>query len=112
MLKARIGGVGGILKTLFHIVYWEYSWIHSVLQGKEKFEQESFEAYRSLKQIRDLSIQFHAEVEPFVTSWIPEMECKELTLLRDNGEWITYKHGEIMRHVIAHEIHHIDEMFV
>lgn len=108
LLKARIGGVGGILETLFHIVYWEYSWIHSVLQGKAEFEQEPFEAYRSLKQLRDLSIQFHAEVEQFT----PEMERKELTLLRDNGEWITYKHGEIMRHVIAHEIHHIGQLSV
>ncbi|MCE3203407.1 DinB family protein [Paenibacillus sonchi] len=112
LLKARIGGVEGILKTLYHIVYWEYSWINSVLQGKAAFEQEPFEAHRSLRQVRDLSIQFHAEVEPFVTSWTSEMEHKELTLLRDNGEWITYKHGEIIRHVIAHEIHHIGQLSV
>ncbi|CAM3724915.1 DinB family protein [Alicyclobacillus pomorum] len=110
LLKTRIGGVGGILKTLFHIVDVEYSWIR-VLQGKTEFE-EPFEAYSSLGKVRDLSKQLHAEVEPFVASWTPEMERKELTLQRPNGEWITYRHGEIMRHVIAHEIHHIGQLSV
>jgi uncharacterized damage-inducible protein DinB len=110
LLKKRMGGVGGVLETLFHIVDVEYSWICS-LQDKPEFEQP-FEVYASLEKVRNLSKEFHAEVEPFVTSWTSEMERKELTLQRQNGEWITYKHGEIMRHVIAHEIHHIGQMSV
>lgn len=39
LLKARIGGVGGLLETLFHIVYWEYSWIHSVLQERQNLNK-------------------------------------------------------------------------
>jgi len=111
LLKTRTGGVGGILKTLFHIVDVEYSWILG-LQGKVRSKEEHFEAHRSLRQVRDLSIQFHAEVEPFVKSWTSEMEHKELTTQRGNGEWITYKHGEVMGHVIAHEIHHIGQLSV
>lgn len=110
LLKTRMGGVGGILRTLFHIVDVEYSWI-CALQGKPDFE-EPFDAYSSLAQIRDLSNRFHSEVEPFVTTWTSEMELNGLTLPRPNGEWITYRHGEIMRHVIAHEIHHIGQMSV
>jgi uncharacterized damage-inducible protein DinB len=112
LLRTRTGGVGGILKTLFHIVSWEYSWIHSMLQETAEFEQEPFEAHRSLKQVRDLSTQFHTEVEPFVTLWTSEMERKELTFVRDNGERTAYKYGEIIRHVIAHEIHHIGQLSV
>lgn len=41
------------------------------------------------------------EVEPFVTSWTSEKEQNDLTLQHTNGDWITYKNGEIMRHVIA-----------
>jgi uncharacterized damage-inducible protein DinB len=111
LLKTRTGGVGGILKTLLHIVDVEYSWILK-MQGKEDPGEPPFEEYRSLGLVRDLSIQFHAEVEPFVTSWTSEMERNDLKLPRPNGEWITYKHGEIMRHIIAHEIHHIGQLSV
>lgn len=110
LLKTRIGGVGGFLKTLFHIVDVEYSWIR-VLQGKPDFE-EPFEAYSSLIKVRDLSNQFHTEVAPFVSSWTAEMELTELTLPRPDDEWVTYRHGEILRHVIAHEIHHIGQLSV
>ncbi|MCC3376331.1 hypothetical protein LKX83_24965 [Cohnella sp. REN36] len=30
----------------------------------------------------------------------------------DTGEWEYFKYGEIMRHVIAHEIHHIGQLSV
>ena len=110
LLKNRVGGLGGILQTLFHIVDVEYSWIR-VLQGKTEFE-EPFEEYRSLRQVRALSAQFHPEVESFVKSWTPQMETEGLTLPRHNDEWITYKRGEIMRHVIAYEIHHIGQLSV
>lgn len=106
LLKTRVGGLEGILKTLFHIVDVEYSWIR-VLQGKTEFD-EPFEAYSSLAKVRDLSRQFHAEVEPFVKSWTSEMEFNNLTF--QDGD--TFKHGEVMRHVIAHEIHHIGQLSV
>jgi uncharacterized damage-inducible protein DinB len=110
LLKTRIGGVGGILKTLFHIVDVEYSWI-CILQGKPDFE-EQFEAYNSLQKVQGLSKRFHSEVEAFIMSWTSEMEDRKLTIPRSNGETITYKHGEINRHVIAHEIHHMGQLSV
>lgn len=110
LLKARIGGVGGFLRTLFHIVDVEYSWIRT-LKGEPDF-QEPFEAYSNLEKIRDLSTLFHTEVEHFVMSWTPEMEYRELEVRRSNGELSRYKFGEITRHVIAHEIHHIGQMSV
>lgn len=106
LLKARTGGVSGILKTLFHIVDVEYSWIR-LLQGKAEFD-ESFEGYNSLEKVRDLSRRFHSEVQPFVMTWTSEMEFKDFTF--EDGDKL--KHGEIMRHVIAHEIHHIGQLSV
>lgn len=94
LLKTRTGGVRGILKTLFHIVYVEYSWIR-VLKGKSEFD-EPFEAYAGLGQVRDLSARFHAEVEPYVLSWTPEMECRVLELPRPNGEPVS--HGLLLDH--------------
>lgn len=39
LLKQRVGGVGGILKTLFHIVDVEWSWIQTI-QGKPDFQED------------------------------------------------------------------------
>lgn len=48
LLRKRIGGVGSILETLFHIVDVEYSWINA-LQGKEDRVQQ-FKDYQSINQ--------------------------------------------------------------
>lgn len=111
LLKKRVGGVGSVLYTLFHIVDVEYSWICG-LQGKPEPEEPSFETYASLSKVRDLSSQYHKEVEPFVTSWTNEMEYLKLTETGSNGETVSFRNGEIMRHVIAHEIHHIGQLSV
>ncbi|MDQ6420784.1 DinB family protein [Paenibacillus sp. LHD-117] len=110
LLKKRTGGIGGILHTLFHIADVEFSWIAG-LQGKPEFT-EPFESYASLQKVVDLSARFHEEVRPFVLSWTNEMELKELSEVTPQGDPVTFKHGEIMRHVIAHEIHHIGQLSV
>ncbi len=111
LLKTRTGGMGGILKTLFHIADVEYSWI-CAFQGNPDFA-EPFESYSSLRNVQDLSRKFHPEVEWFIMSWSSEMEVRELTVpRRSTGEWYTYKFGEVLRHVIAHEIHHIGQLSI
>lgn len=110
LLQKRTGGVGGILHTLFHIVDVEYSWI-SGLQGKPEFT-EPFEQHASLQKVMDLSARFHEEVRPFVTSWTDEMELKVLSEITPEGNRISFKYGEIMRHVLAHEIHHIGQLSI
>ncbi|MFD2922240.1 DinB family protein [Halobacillus naozhouensis] len=111
LLVKRIGGVGSILYTLFHIVEVEYSWICG-LQGKPEPTEPPFESYANLSKVRDLSRRYHGEVESFVTSWTDEMEDWKLTETDSNGETVSFKYGEIIRHVIAHEIHHIGQLSV
>ncbi|MCF6409818.1 DinB family protein [Pseudalkalibacillus salsuginis] len=111
LLIKRIGGVGSILYTLFHIVDVEYSWICG-LQGKPEPQEPPFKAYASLSKVRDLLTQYHREVESFVKSWTDEMEGLKLTETDSNGIAYTFRYGEIMRHVIAHEIHHIGQLSV
>ncbi|RFU68434.1 DinB family protein [Bacillus sp. V59.32b] len=111
LLKKRVGGVGSILFTLFHIVDVEYSWILG-LQGEPEPKEPPFETYASLQKVKDLSRQYHREVEPFVTSWTNEMESRTLSETDSQGETVSFRHGEIMRHVIAHEIHHIGQLSV
>jgi uncharacterized damage-inducible protein DinB len=110
LLQIRTGGVGGILHTLFHIADVEWSWIRA-LQGKPDF-QESFEDYRSLEKVRRLDASFRQEVEEFLQSWEANMETLPFYDPQKDGEFSGYSWGEVMRHVIAHEIHHIGQLSV
>lgn len=110
LLRDRTGGVGGILKTLFHIADVEWSWIRS-MQGKPDF-QENFDEYRSLDRVRKLDAQFRPEVEEFVHNWNAELEDRLFDDLRPDGSSETFSWGEIMRHIIAHEIHHAGQLSV
>ncbi|MGG0719703.1 DinB family protein [Robertmurraya massiliosenegalensis] len=110
LLETRTGGMGSILQTLFHIIDVEWSWIR-LLQGKPDF-QEDFEKYNSLKKVRDLDAEFHLEVERFVNSWEDHMDSRLLTLTLPDGGIVTHTWGEVIRHVIAHEIHHIGQLSI
>lgn len=111
LLKERTGGVGSILYTLFHIIDVEYSWIRG-LKGREEPEEPHFENYASLQSVRDYSKRCRREVETFVKSWTDEMEGKILTGAGPDGKMVSFRHGEVMRHVIAHEIHHIGQLSI
>ena len=110
LLKVRTGGVGGILHTLFHIIDVEWSWIR-LMQGKSDF-QENFDEYQSLERVKELDVLFKKEVEEFVLSWNHQMENDEVRETSDDGMVEIFTCGEIMRHVIAHEIHHIGQLSV
>lgn len=110
LLQERIGGAGGMLRTLFHIIDVEWSWIRAI-QDKPDF-QENFEGYNSLEKVRKLDADFQKEVRPFVRNWEPSWEDKIFTNIRLDGSSVNYAWGEILRHVIAHEIHHIGQLSV
>ncbi|WP_017378912.1 DinB family protein [Paenisporosarcina sp. TG-14] len=110
LLKIRTGGVGGILHTLFHIIDAEWSWIR-IMQGKPDF-QESFEDYQSLESVKGLDMLFKKDVEEFVATWKSSLENELLQEIKQDGSIETLTWGEIMRHVIAHEIHHVGQMSV
>jgi uncharacterized damage-inducible protein DinB len=110
LLRNRTGGVGSILHTLFHIVDVEWSWIR-VLQGKKDFE-ESFDNYKSLNQVRKLDAEFRTVVENFVNNWDESMENQLFYDTLQDGRIVTDTWGEVIRHVIAHEIHHIGQLSI
>ncbi|WP_139891454.1 DinB family protein [Bacillus sp. D386] len=110
LLQKRTGGMGSILHTLFHIVDVEWSWIR-LLEGKIEF-QESFEGYRSLDKVRKLDAEFHLEVASFVNNWNATMENRLLYGTSYDGKVVTDTWGEIMRHTIAHEIHHMGQLSI
>ncbi|PFJ83806.1 DinB family protein [Bacillus cereus] len=123
LLKKRVGGFGSILHTLFHIVDVEYMWILG-LRGEPVPKEPLFEDYASLQKLKNLSAQYHEKVKPFVTSWTNEMDSRKLSETDFNEEPISSRdapirrrviectHGEIIRHVIVHEIHHIGQLSI
>ena len=110
LLQKRTGGMGSILQTLFHIVDVEWSWIR-LMQNKTDY-QESFDEYKSLDKVRKLDAEFHLEVESFVNNWDTSMENRLFYDTLPDGKVVTDTWGEIMRHIIAHEIHHIGQLSI
>ncbi|WP_042202625.1 DinB family protein [Paenibacillus camerounensis] len=110
LLQPRTGGAGGILKTLFHIADVEWSWIMA-MQGKPDFE-EDFAEYSTLGKVKELDARFRPEVEAFVLGWHEGLERNVYVDKRYEGAHVTDAWGEIMRHIIAHEIHHTGQLSV
>ncbi len=107
LLRKRVGGVGSILETLFHIVDVEYSWI-SALQEKEDNEPQ-FKDYQSIKKVKALSDSYRRELEEFLQIWSDDLEYK---ILKASWTDKIYTYGEVLRHVIVHEIHHIGQLSI
>jgi len=107
LLLERVGGAGGILYTLFHVLDVEYSWIRGI-QGKPDI-QVRFADYGSFRQVRQLSDRWRAELEAFLASWSSDREHKAVAISWTDG---VYAEGEILRHLIAHEIHHMGQLSI
>jgi uncharacterized damage-inducible protein DinB len=105
--RKRIGGVGGILYTLFHIADVEYSWIRGI-QGKPDI-QVQYDNYRSIQQVKELSDSWRTELQLFLQTWTSDFEKDFVTVPWTEGR---YSKGEILRHVIAHEIHHMGQVSI
>ncbi|WAH35222.1 DinB family protein [Alicyclobacillus dauci] len=111
LLKPRVGGVGGILQTLFHIIVVEYSWICD-LKGRPDIDDD-FDQHASLARIISLSKRLHPEVRDFVYGWTDKQELQTVNVTHPaTGVSETFRHGEILSHVIVHEIHHIGQISV
>ncbi|MEK5297837.1 DinB family protein [Bacillus sp. FSL R5-0659] len=107
LLQDRIGGVGSILYTLFHIMDVEYSWIRGI-QGKEDVVLD-FDGYKTLAKVKTLSTTLRHEIVEFLKSHLDGKQDRIVTVPWDKGE---YTKNEILHHIIAHEIHHIGQLSV
>jgi uncharacterized damage-inducible protein DinB len=105
--RNRIGGAGSILYTLFHISDVEYSWIRGI-QGMPDI-QVQYENYQTLEQVKQLSDSWLQETRPFLNAWSSDCENEFVTVPWTEGR---YTKGEILRHVIAHEIHHMGQLSI
>jgi len=65
-----------------------------------------------LEKVRKLDEAFHLDVERFVQSWDVSMETRPLCEPEQDVKTAVESWGEVMRHIIAHEIHHIGQLSV
>ncbi|MCC8438277.1 DinB family protein [Brevibacillus sp. M2.1A] len=107
LLRKRTGGAGTILYTLFHIADVEYSWLRGV-QGRPDV-QVTFEAYKTLEKVKELSDAWRVELRDFIEKWSDERENEPVKVEWDNE---IHTKGELLRHVIAHEIHHMGQLSI
>ncbi|MNH84072.1 DinB family protein [compost metagenome] len=110
LLKTQVGGQGSILRTLFHIIEVEYSWT-VMLRGNPDLGEPPFESYADLTRIRDYSARCHEEIAPFITKWC-HMDYDNLRDQNPSEEGQEPSLGDILRHMIAHEIHHVGQLSV
>jgi uncharacterized damage-inducible protein DinB len=106
LLKNRIGGVGNILFTLFHIIDVEYSWIRGI-QGKEDVVFQ-FDDYHTLEKVKTLSDKLRNEIAEFLKN-TDDLKEQSVSVPWDEKK---YAVNDIIHHIIAHEIHHIGQLSV
>jgi uncharacterized damage-inducible protein DinB len=106
LLKNRIGGVGNILFTLFHIIDVEYSWIRGI-QGKEDIVFQ-FDDYNTLEKVKALSDKLRKEIAEFLRN-TDDLKEQSVSVPWDEKK---YAVNDIIHHIIAHEIHHIGQLSV
>ena len=107
LLKDRIGGVGSILYTLFHIIDVEYSWIRAI-EGKDDLVVQ-FNDYNTLEKVKSLSDTFRNDIVKFIQTNSDESNDKLVSVPWDED---TYSRSAILRHIVTHEIHHVGQLSV
>lgn len=110
LLAIRTGGVGSILHTLFHVVEVERMWIADLTPVATA--PNDFADFGSLARVMALSARCRPEVEAFVRAWRPELDTRVVEGAYEDGRPYRLLMGEGLRHVIAHEIHHMGQMSV
>lgn len=105
--KEKNAGVGSILKTLFHVIDVEYSWFRAM--NKEIDIEIQFEDFNDLQLLKELSNQYRIELSEYVENW---SHIEENEIVKASWKNETFTKGEIFRHIIAHEIHHIGQLSV
>lgn len=111
LLKTRTGGYGSILKTLFHIIEVEHSWT-VMLRGNPDPGEPPFDSYASLTRISEYSAKCHEEIAPLITKWCQSDQDSVNDQQEESETAQGPSLGDVLRHMIAHEIHHVGQLSV
>jgi len=107
LLKDRGAGLGSFLKTIFHIIDVEYSWIRAIQNKPDVVFQ--FDDYQDVQVLRKLSNELRVEISECINNWTDEMEYE---MVHPSWQDKPYYKGEMLRHILVHEVHHIGQLSI
>lgn len=110
LTKERAGGMGSILKNLFHVADCEQIWINQ-LQVKPMIRKD-FHTISTLEEVIEFSVMTRQQTECFLSLWTPAYEKKEFQMTSRSGKTYIFTYKKVMQHVVTHEIHHIGQLSV
>ncbi|MGF3102794.1 DinB family protein [Rossellomorea sp. DUT-2] len=110
LTKERIGGMGSILKNLFHVADCEQIWMNQ-LQGKPVMKKD-FHTISSLDEVIEFSETTRQQTESFLSLWTSSYGKKEFNMTSRSGRTYNFTYKKVMQHVVTHEIHHIGQLSV
>ncbi|MNW61648.1 DinB family protein [compost metagenome] len=70
----------------------------------------NFEEYKDLQSVSELSNKFRAEIKQYLYQWTDESENDIIfpSWMQDSS----YSKGEVFRHLLVHEVHHIGQLSI
>ncbi|MCA1062588.1 DinB family protein [Rossellomorea sp. AcN35-11] len=110
LIRERSGGMGSILKNLFHVADCEQIWINQ-LQGKPVMRND-IHRISSLDEVISFSELTRKQTESFLSLWTPAYEKKEYNMTTRSGKAYNFSYKKILLHVVTHEVHHIGQLSV
>ena len=107
LTKKRPGGMGSILHNLYHVIDCEQIWVNQ-MNGTEVLVRDK-NTITELEEVIKFSKVTKQLTEGFLKTWNPKSTLERTT---KSGETFIFTHEKIMRHIMAHEIHHIGQLSV
>ncbi|MGM9922707.1 MAG: DinB family protein [Bacillus sp. (in: firmicutes)] len=110
LVKKRIGGMGSILHTLYHVCDCEQIWINQ-LQDTPVIDKD-MNAVSTLEEVVAFSALTRENTGRFLQNYCDDWEQKPFTYHGRNGRSLSFTYGKALLHIITHEIHHIGQLSV
>ncbi|HEY4552621.1 MAG TPA: DinB family protein [Bacillaceae bacterium] len=110
LIKKRTGGMGSILHNLYHVIDCEQLWINK-MKGTPATRRD-INDISSLEEVVAFSELTKPITQLFLESYNSEAENRILQIKSKRGETYSFTNDKILKHIIAHEIHHIGQLSV
>ena len=110
LIKKRTGGMGSILRNIFHVIDCEQLWINQ-MKGMPVI-QKDISTIASLNEIKEFSTLAKTMTEHFILDYIAKNDKKILVYQKKNREELYFSYEKILHHIITHEIHHMGQLSV
>lgn len=110
LTKARIGGMGSILRTLFHVIDCERLWINQLLGNPES--AMDIDSITELDVVKSYSKETSLLTDMFFRDWHNKHIKRTLEIRTKSGSNLSFSYEKVILHIITHEIHHIGQLSI